>query len=128
LTGIAFNAAPINLQNLQLTNINQFDIVVVHILREDVKMSKDEKKKTKRPTAQKRELRNEKMRLINKSFKSYVRTKMRSFDEALKGQDQTLVQTTLNEIYSVMDRGVKKGLYKPNKAARIKSRLTLRIS
>lgn len=91
-------------------------------------MSKEEKKKVKRPTAQKRELRNEKMRLINKSFKSNVRTTMRSFEEALKGGDQIRKQTTLNEMYSAMDLGVKKGVYKPNKAARIKSRLTKRVS
>lgn len=91
-------------------------------------MAKEEKKKEKRPTAQKRDLRNEKMRLINKSFKSNVRTTMRTFEEALKGQDKTGIQTALNEIYSVMDRGVKKGIYKPNKAARLKSRITQRVS
>lgn len=91
-------------------------------------MSKEEKKKVKRPTAQKRELRNEKMRLINKSFKSNVRTTFRAFEEALKGKDQSRIQTALNDIYSAMDRGVKKGLYKHNKAARIKSRLTQRMS
>jgi small subunit ribosomal protein S20 len=90
-------------------------------------VAKEEKPKTKRPTALKRDLRNEKMRIINKSFKSNVRTTMRTFEEALQGQDKNRIQTALNEIYSVMDLGVKRGVYKPNKAARIKSRITQRV-
>lgn len=85
-------------------------------------MAQEEKKKVKRPTAQKRDLRNEKMRLINKSFKTNVRTTMRSFEEALKAQNNERIQTALSEVYSVMDSGVKRGIFKSNKASRIKSR------
>lgn len=84
-------------------------------------MAKEEKKKTKRPTAQKRDIRNNKRRMLNKSFKSKVRTVMRSFEEALKGEDKDQVQSTLNSVYSMMDKGVKKGIFKKNKAARIKA-------
>lgn len=83
-------------------------------------------KKTKRPTAQKRELQNKKSRMINKSFKSKVRTAIRKFDSVLPALDQTVIQTSLNEIYSLIDKGVKKGIYKNNTAARTKSRLTAR--
>jgi small subunit ribosomal protein S20 len=68
-------------------------------------MAKDEKKKTKRPTAQKRDIRNSKQRLINKVFKSQVRTAMRSFEEALKGNDKEKIQQSLSSVYSMMDKG-----------------------
>lgn len=87
-------------------------------------MAKEEKKKTKRPTALKRDDRNEKHRLINKSFKSSARTTLRSFEEALKSQDKERIQESLSHVYSVMDRGVKRGIYKSNKADRIKARAT----
>ncbi len=89
---------------------------------------KEEKKKVKRPTALKRDQRAEKMRLINKSFKSNVRTTIRTFDEALKSQDKKQVQEALSGLYSVMDKGVKRGIYKANKASRIKSRATQKVS
>jgi len=85
-------------------------------------MAKEEKKKTKRPTALKRDIRNDKHRLINKSFKSGARTTMRSFDEVLQTKDKERIQHALNEIYSSADKGVKRGIYKVNKAARIKAR------
>jgi small subunit ribosomal protein S20 len=88
-------------------------------------MGKEEKKqKLKRPTALKRDIRNEKHRIINKSFKSNARTTMRSFEEALKAQDKVRIQDALNTLYSVMDLGIKRGIYKPNKAARVKARAT----
>ena len=83
-----------------------------------------EKKKVRRPTALKRDLRNEELRMINKSFKSHARTTMRSFEEALQTKDNERIQTALSMIYSVMDKGVKRGIYKPNKADRIKARAT----
>lgn len=90
-------------------------------------MAKDEKKKTKRPTAQKRDIRNSKQRLINKVFKSQVRTTMRSFEEALKGNDKEKIQQSLSSVYSMMDKGVKRGIYKHNKAARVKARTTQKV-
>lgn len=90
----------------------------------------DEKKKSegkqKRPTAKKREIQNEKRRVRNAAFKSSMRTAVRSFEEALQQGEKASVQTRLNEVYSVMDGGVKRGLCKLNKASRTKARLTLR--
>ncbi|MDF2578148.1 MAG: rpsT [Chlamydiales bacterium] len=87
------------------------------------------KTKTKVPTAIKRDLQNEKRRLINKMFKSKVRTAVRNFEEALsKTGDATQISDKLNAVYSLMDKGVKRGVFKDNKASRTKSRLSARVS
>ncbi len=82
------------------------------------------KKKTKRPTAQKRDIQNAKKNLINKSFKSQVRTAITTLEKAVKSSDKSNVTAQINSVYSLMDKGVKKGVFKLNKAARIKSRLS----
>lgn len=85
-------------------------------------MADEEKKKTRRPTALKRDMRNNKHRLINKSFKSSARTTERLFEEALESKNKSKIQEALKQIYSAADKGLKRGVYKPNKAARIKAR------
>ena len=87
-----------------------------------------EKKKERRPTALKRDLQNEKRRLINKGFKSGVRTIVRRFEEALEKGDSAVIQHELREVYSVMDQAVKRGVFKKNKASRTKARLTARVA
>lgn len=88
---------------------------------------KKEEKKTKRPSALKRDLQSEKKRLSNRSFRSTVHTAIRGIEESLSQKEgQESVQGKLNDLYSLMDKGVKRGVFKPNKAARTKSRLTLR--
>ncbi len=87
-----------------------------------------EKKKTKRPTALKRDIQSEKHRLINKTFKSRVRSAVREFETALTARDQSSLRTTLNEVYSLMDKGVKRGIYKPNKANRTKARMAAKVA
>jgi len=89
---------------------------------------KEAKPKVKRPTPLKRDARAEKMRLINKSFKSNVRSTLRSFEEALKTTDKARIQGALNTVYSVMDKGVKRGIFKANKASRLKSRATQKLT
>jgi small subunit ribosomal protein S20 len=85
-----------------------------------------EKKDTpkKRPTAEKRVLQNEKRRLINKAFKSKMRTTVRNFETTLKKGEAEEIKTGLKEIYSLADKGVKRGIHKLNTASRIKSRYT----
>lgn len=92
------------------------------------RMAKDpeKKKKEKRPTAEKREIQNKKRRLINKSFKSNVRTAIRKFDASLEEKDQTVITENLNNVYSLVDKAVKRGVFKLNKASRVKSRLAAR--
>lgn len=85
-------------------------------------MAKEEKK-TKRPTALKRDAQSEKRRLRNRIVKSQIRTAVRRFEEALAKKDGSLTQEQLKEVYSLMDKGVKKGVFKKNKGNRTKARL-----
>jgi small subunit ribosomal protein S20 len=82
--------------------------------------------KTRRPQAQKREIQNEKRRLRNRAFKSQVRTAVRQFEEACEKKDNALVKQSLDQVYSIMDKGVKKGIFKDNKANRTKGRMAIR--
>ena len=89
-------------------------------------MAKEDKKPKKRPTAEKRLIQNKKRREENKQFVSRIRTSIRRFLEAnQKGEG---VQETLNTVYSMVDKGVKKGLMKKNKGSRIKARLTAKAA
>lgn len=88
----------------------------------------DKNKKVKRPTAQKRDIQSEKRRLINRTFKSSVRTAIRNFEDVLEKGDKEKVQEHLNVVYSLMDKGVKRGIFKINKASRTKSRMTARLA
>lgn len=93
------------------------------------KADKKEAAKTKRPSALKRDLQNEKRRVRNRSFRSSVQTAIRGLNTSLTQKEpQDAIQGKLNDIYSLMDKGVKKGVYKSQKAARTKSRLAARIS
>ncbi|MBA3815850.1 MAG: 30S ribosomal protein S20 [Parachlamydiaceae bacterium] len=84
------------------------------------------KAKVKLPTPLKRDLQNEKRRLRNKAFKSTVRTAVRQFEEALPKGEAASIKEHLDNVYSMMDKGVKRGIYKLNKASRTKSRLAAR--
>jgi small subunit ribosomal protein S20 len=78
-------------------------------------------KKVKRPSAQKRHLQSEKRRLRNKNFKSKIATSIKMLEKSIKTAESA---GKLQEVYSLADKGVKKGIFKANKAARIKSRMT----
>ncbi len=86
----------------------------------------EEKKdsKTKRPTAKKRDLQNAKRKLQNRSFKSRVKTVVRSFENEVKQKNETEAKTRLNSIFSLLDKGVKRGIYKLNKVGRLKSKFS----
>lgn len=83
-------------------------------------------KKVKRPTALKRDLQNKKRRLNNKIYKSKVRTAVRAFQESLAKGDAAVSDAKLNEVYSILDKCAKKGVFKLNKVSRTKSRLAAR--
>jgi len=90
---------------------------------------KDEvKKKTKRPTALKRNMQSIKCNQRNRSFKARVATTLRSFKELLPKNDKAATQVKLNEVYSLLDKGVKKGVFKLNKARRLKEQMSTQIS
>lgn len=91
----------------------------------------DEKKaaKVRKPSALKRDIQSEKRRLRNRSYRSSVLTAIRGFETSLAQKEAPeAVKAKLNTVYSLMDKGVKKGIYKSNKAARTKSRLTARFA
>lgn len=87
-----------------------------------------EKKKEKRPTALKRDDQSEKRRLRNRAFKSQVRTAIREFETNLEKGEADATKASLSTVYSLMDKGVKRGVYKINKASRTKARLTARAA
>ncbi len=94
-------------------------------------MAEDKKveAKVKKPSALKRDLQSEKKRLRNRSYRASVLTSIRTLEGSLTQKDAPeAVKTKLNAIYSLMDKGVKSGIFKPNKAARTKARLTARCS
>jgi small subunit ribosomal protein S20 len=82
--------------------------------------------KVKRPTAKKRDLQSQKREIRNRAFKSAIRKKIRSLKEAVEKKEEAL-QDKLNEVYSLLDRGVKRGIYKKNAAGRSKSRLATQV-
>jgi small subunit ribosomal protein S20 len=93
------------------------------------KADKKKGEKTKRPSAQKRNLQSEKRRLSNRSFRSSVNTAIRSLEGALAQKEEVeKIKLRLNEIYSIVDKGVKRGVFKSQKAARTKSRLSARCA
>lgn len=89
------------------------------------KKNSQEQKKVKRPTALKRDIQNKKRNLINRMLESKVGTAIRSFKTSIQNKDsKDLIQKKLNLVYQLMDKGCKKNIFKKNKAARTKSRLT----
>jgi small subunit ribosomal protein S20 len=93
-------------------------------------MAKEEdkkaEKKVKRPTALKRDMQSKKRRMNNRVYKSRVRTAIRSFQESIEKGDQAVATEKLNEVYSILDKCAKKGVFKLNKVSRTKSRLAAR--
>jgi small subunit ribosomal protein S20 len=87
---------------------------------------KDKKAKVRKPTALKRDEQSIKRNIRNRSFRSKVSTAVRAFEETITKKDSATVKDRLNDVYSLMDKGVKKGIYKLNKASRVKSRLHTR--
>ncbi len=89
----------------------------------------EQKKKVKISTANKRCKQNSKKNLINKSFKSKAKTAIKHYNEAIKAkEDSKVIKEKLSEVCSLMDKGVKRGIYKPNKANRFKSKFTTKAN
>lgn len=81
-----------------------------------------QKKKLKAPTAQKRMIQDEKKYAQNKVFKSRIRTATRKFSDCLKEKNLDGLAKDLGNIYAIVDKAVKKNIYKINKANRVKSK------
>jgi small subunit ribosomal protein S20 len=90
---------------------------------------KKAEEKTKQPSARKRDLQSEKRRLRNRSYRASVLTSIRALESSLSQKEAAeVIKTKLDTIYSMMDKGVKRGVYPSQKAARTKSRLAARCS
>ncbi|MBN1915140.1 MAG: 30S ribosomal protein S20 [Parachlamydiales bacterium] len=88
-------------------------------------MAEEDKKKIKRPTAVKRDIQNAKRNLRNRSCKAQIKTAIRSVNTACADkQTPAEIQKKINLAYSLIDKAVKKHLFKKNKAAREKSHLS----
>jgi small subunit ribosomal protein S20 len=84
---------------------------------------------TRQPSALKRDLQSEKRRLRNRSYRASVLTSVRALESSISQKEAPeAIKAKLNAIYSMMDKGVKRGVFKPRKAARTKSRLTARCA
>lgn len=91
--------------------------------------AKDEQpKKTKRPTALKRDIQNRKRAALNGAFKARLRTAIRRLESDLgqSGEEQRLNER-LSNVYALADKGVKRGILSINKAKRIKSRFAHQV-
>lgn len=88
------------------------------------KAKKEEGKKVRRPSALKRDLQAQRANLRNRAYKAKVNTVMRSLKEAVEKKETALIGTHINAVYSLMDKGVKTGIYKLNKASRVKARVS----
>ena len=101
-----------------------------HLIQESLFMAKQEEKsskKTKRPTAIKRDIQAKKRNIKNRVHRARVKTAVRSYQETLTKGDKEAYPKMLSEIYSLVDKGVKMGVFKKNKSSRIKSRMASRI-
>lgn len=76
----------------------------------------------RRPQAIKRNYQNERKRLHNRSFKAEVRSAVRSLESSF-GKDKAVIKENLSKVYSLVDKGVKTGIFKLNTAKRVKGRL-----
>ncbi len=72
-------------------------------------------------SAKKRIRQNEKRRLRNKSYKSFLKTITKKY---LKEKDPEKKKELLKKVYSAYDKAVSKGILHKNTVARKKSKLT----
>ena len=80
------------------------------------------------PQAKKRIRRNGRRTVINKNRVSQIRTKIKAVEAALEAGDKTTAATALIAVQPELARGVSKGLFHKNTAARKFSRLTKRVA
>lgn len=84
--------------------------------------------KTKRPTAEKREIQSKKRQINNRAYKAKVNTTIKSLQSQIANKDEKVSKDKLKEVYALIDKGVKTHVYKQNKASRLKSRLTKKVT
>ena len=79
------------------------------------------------PQAKKRARQNEARFAVNKARRSRIRTYLRKVEEAIASGDKDAATAALRAAQPELMRGVTKGVYHKNTAARKMSRLTARV-
>jgi small subunit ribosomal protein S20 len=79
------------------------------------------------PQAKKRARQNERRFAVNKARRSRIRTFLRGVEEAIASGDQAAAATALKAAQPELMRGVTKGVFHKNTAARKMSRLSSRV-
>ncbi|SIN59704.1 small subunit ribosomal protein S20 [Parasphingorhabdus marina DSM 22363] len=80
------------------------------------------------PQAKKRIRRNARRTVINKNRVSQIRTKIKSVETALEAGDKAAATAALSAVQPELARGVARGVFHKNTAARKFSRLTKRVA
>ena len=79
------------------------------------------------PQSKKRARQNERRTAVNKARRSRIRTFLRRVEEAIAAGEGDKAQEALRAAQPVLMRGVSKGVYHKNTAARKMSRLSARV-
>lgn len=79
------------------------------------------------PQAKKRARQNEKRFAVNKARRSRIRTELRKVEEAIASGNKEVATAALRAAQPELMRGVTKGVYHKNTAARKMSRLSSRV-
>ncbi|MFD3191624.1 30S ribosomal protein S20 [Sedimentitalea sp. HM32M-2] len=79
------------------------------------------------PQSKKRARQNQARFAVNKARRSRIRTHLRKVEEAIASGDKDLAATALREAQPELMRGVSKGVFHKNTAARKMSRLSARV-
>jgi small subunit ribosomal protein S20 len=88
---------------------------------------KKQEKKERKPSALKRDQQSERKRIKNKQFRATVKTAIKSLESSLKEKQAEVAKDKLSQVFSLMDKGVKTGVFTKNKANRTKSRLAKHV-
>ena len=80
------------------------------------------------PQSKKRARQNDRDRLVNKNRRSRIRTFIRKVEEAIAGGDKESALVALRSAQPELMRGVSKGIFHKNTAARKMSRLAARVN
>lgn len=88
---------------------------------------KKQEKKERKPSALKRDQQSERRRVKNKQFRATVKTAIKSLESSLKEKQAEVAKDKLSQVFSLMDKGVKTGVFTKNKANRTKSRLAKHV-
>ena len=91
--------------------------------------NQSEKKEVVKPlsSALKRQKQSEKRKLRNKNVRSQIRTAIKNFRSSFAQNEEQALHDALKSISSLLDKAAAKGVFKLNKASRLKSRLTCQL-